>query len=419
MELDLKEIGQTLAVGALLGFGVWLMVVLFSRVWLVSWIHRYLFIPVQGLFHGKEVNVFMGAVFLALIFAFGITLEDLSKDIAAVRPPYLEWPYESWLPSDRQMRMDALFSRVSPPLGNTAWKQVDKAVPMYVTVKELTEQLVSENIQTLTSNRYGPPLTEQLKSRPITEPGTDPLHAERSYWISSTADRLADIASQTYYQAHNELYVSHPETQDELRRLETRMDFARALFFASITLLGVAVALTLVYLTDNGLGRLLAEAYESNLRRARAAGSSEKSTAPRFVRFLEKARYWVIFCLLAGIGGYGCYGVYTTIPEWNFKGFVGVFLYLGVLLGLIRFSKAYYRLKNDPDHWNAFAKNSAKRHEILRIAVLLAALLGFTKIGQMAFISESTSYNLRVFGYFQTLHSKATNEKPTARHPED
>jgi hypothetical protein len=104
MDLELKQLGQTLAVGAFAMLGFWLIIRMLKGDLLKN------ILPSEERL--KQINLVFNGVLLAFVFAVGIVLENFSKHIVAEREPPMKvfrilLGYN--LRKDKETRFDVLF----------------------------------------------------------------------------------------------------------------------------------------------------------------------------------------------------------------------------------------------------------------------------------------------------------------------
>ena len=107
MQLELMQFGQTLAVGAFAMLGLWLIIKVFNKNILITFLKGGNFEPIK---------IALNGIILAFLFSIGIILENYSKHVAAERnPPDINVRYVLGLnlEPDNETRFAALFERES------------------------------------------------------------------------------------------------------------------------------------------------------------------------------------------------------------------------------------------------------------------------------------------------------------------
>jgi len=119
MDLEIKQLGQTLAVGALSLIGLYLLLRCFLKRGTPEDKKKH---EIEGQVPGEHDFKFLfSAIYLSMIFSFGILMENLSKNVAARRSPqplqFLKIVQSKIVPSDSTMRYVALMNPDNPGQG--------------------------------------------------------------------------------------------------------------------------------------------------------------------------------------------------------------------------------------------------------------------------------------------------------------
>lgn len=396
MELDLKDIGQTLAVGALGVFGLLALVRIFLKTTLIRVLVKRLREPLKGTFLDHRHHIFVGAVYLALIFAFGITLEDLSKNIVAERSPrVLEWLYHEYIPTDKVLRVETLFEFIDPPLPiSTPSDDIylsRKADSGSIVAKPIPLAFELADARLLGTDRS---MDTDILQRWLVNPDCRRDALEGPVGLLVNGHDLENLINRVYYVAHNDVYLKESVVH-EMEKIEARMDFARAMLFASLSLLGLLALLTAYYLGEYCYWHL------------RAAQWATMGTGDPILSSRVK---WA-----AGLGfvSYLMIGIRWSQSPWSENVALKVTLWW-LLVVLAFFFAAECPLGK---HLEAGYLRAHRRHirginrMLLKRAVVAGfAIVAFAWIGSKSFVSESESYNIRIFGYYRTLHSPPRNQ---------
>ncbi len=229
MNLDLGQLTQTFAIGALAVFGVFL---------LIPRQLRKLFTQEKGARDDKEpilpwhknLSVLYPVMYSALIFATGVLLEDLSKGITSERGigGLSQLIPESILPRDRTLRLRSLYDNEDANERNSSQRKF-RPKPLFFRIfnSQLFRHFCDKG--NYTQDTLLPFVTKEYDST-----GT----------IICSPQLMASLDSEIialYYQAHNKVYLNQTYF-DELTRLDSRLDFARSLTFLSYILVLFALA---------------------------------------------------------------------------------------------------------------------------------------------------------------------------------
>jgi hypothetical protein len=215
MELDLTDIGQTLAIGSVVvvGFGAWLYLLLDIPV-----------TPRLAVSDKSPFRLAASAVLIAALFAVGILAEDVSKDVvgkqSSLRPtlPSSGWlsSLRSILPPDDELQAEGAFTR-SEDGGKVAWSP-------HPVAKRLAERQIFQRYGSDEERKQGRELEDKI------------LHASKNASIGQ--DEVVRATARVYSQAHA-ILPQQDKYYTELRRIESRADFTRSFCFACLLLLGI------------------------------------------------------------------------------------------------------------------------------------------------------------------------------------
>ncbi len=97
MNLELKQIGQTLAIGGFTIYGLFQLIILIKP----SWASRFAFLTTGQKLHES-------AMILAIVFAAGILVEDVSKNAVSERS-IISKSANYILYTEKQLRLESLF----------------------------------------------------------------------------------------------------------------------------------------------------------------------------------------------------------------------------------------------------------------------------------------------------------------------
>ena len=208
MDFELKQLGQTLAVGAFAVLGFWLIFRLFE----------------QRLFKNKnkggedinleQVKFVLNGLILAFIFAIGIVLENISKHIVAVRDPPFKKVRDvlgTNLKTDKETRFDILFDTIDVN------KFELSALGKRMKIEKYFQDFVPMNIQ-------------------------DSINKDSFFTVfHAKTDSKLNTCNEIYYNAKDRVY-QEGNFFNELSTISTRMDFLRAFVFLLQLLLYLIVA---------------------------------------------------------------------------------------------------------------------------------------------------------------------------------
>jgi hypothetical protein len=207
MDLELKHLGQTLAVGGFAIFGFFHMISLCKRRW----------VPAFPFSSEGAHKLHESAMILALIFATGILLEDVSKNIVAER-----WPisplFNYILDTDRELRLRSLF-------------EVNSQSAQHIDIKpngiydELSETRHDDTI----FQYYWTKVQSAIKSDPKVNKGR--RSEIESYTRINGDGQVRDFQAWVngiFYAAKNHVY-GKDTYYGELDDIEKRIDFTRSL----------------------------------------------------------------------------------------------------------------------------------------------------------------------------------------------
>ena len=218
MDLDLKNLGQTIAAG---GFAIY-SVVLLIRLYHPKWE------PPLFRFSQASLNIQEIVVALALIFAMGIIVESMSKNISSGRDPWLEERFDIILQSDKELRVRSLFKVYE--LSKSRAQVIKSSMLQEIFRLETPPETIRLHLERLISTLNAGTIDDKGV---ITIDGKDNVKA------------FTDSVNQVYYYSKNSVYQTSTYF-DELNEIESRIDFTR-----SLTLLCVIFFVT--YLLFGGL----------------------------------------------------------------------------------------------------------------------------------------------------------------------
>lgn len=212
MDLALKDLGQTLAVGMFAVFGLVYSVTLFSA----SWKQR-----VVNTLTGRH-KLHQTGMILALVFATGVLIEDLSKNYTAERVDddilfkISSAVFNFVVDTDRDLRLRSFVS-----VHNSANDYLEfSPAPVYESLMSFdhTDERFTRNKNALTNiPSTGCRLEREQKKCRRVEGETRINHQ-------------ANLINQMYYDAKNRVYQESTYFT-ELQEIEKRLNFARSLTF--------------------------------------------------------------------------------------------------------------------------------------------------------------------------------------------
>lgn len=226
MNLEFGQLGQTIALGALSLYGFLFL----SRLFFNNLLLKELSPP-----KSDDLKLLYTAVYLALVFALGILIEDLSKNVVAERLTelkhfqYLKPAFEKLLPKDKYLRLKSLYdiSKYSDSL-------MVIAKPRLIAV-ELIESRLFEKYGGASGDKIQKLYDRDLRTK-------DSVFTYKD----STYHDLDVAIGQLYYHSKNIVY--HESNYfNELTRIESRLDFARSLTFISLCLLILHLFCLIIY----------------------------------------------------------------------------------------------------------------------------------------------------------------------------
>jgi len=201
MDIELKHLGQTLAIGGLAVYGVLFLV----RVCRTDLVPKF-FGATEDKFQLQQT-----AVYLALIFGAGILLEDVSKNFVAERPGWFVSPFQKLLGTDKDLRFSSLFSH------QTYTNGVERLLPSAL----LCETLQAPPPHAAVAAHYN--TVKRYVTNLSDSPAIDlPSAAE----LASLKDAINNI----YYDAKNRVY-RQDNYFSELSDMANRLHFTRAFAF--------------------------------------------------------------------------------------------------------------------------------------------------------------------------------------------
>lgn len=203
MELELKDLGQTLAIGGFTVFGLVYLLSLLKPSW-------------SAVFTSLSFDsnkFYQSAMLAALVFAAGILVEGVSKNSSAERWSGADL-FNYILDTDKELRLRSLFT-----VHEYAQDHVDFTPnPIY---EDLTS--IHSNDQSFTKH------LDVIKSYTAPCPGKEPKDCIRVSGLDHVKN-LQKAVNGIYYAAKNRDY-QEGNYFNELRGIENRFDFARSLAF--------------------------------------------------------------------------------------------------------------------------------------------------------------------------------------------
>ena len=207
MNLEIKSLGQTLAIGVLALVTLRILIRLhFPRT------------ETSREEPGSQ-TMLKGAFYVAIAFAFGIMAEDFSRSVVGKPPPGLlkrVWPKDILLASHQVTRTSCLFTLGQTNGSNRKIKGVEA----------IGRDLARHHLISFYGGEHGPLVEERIVSQ-------GPL---------PTFEQASAVATALYYQAKNILY-QHPSYYQDLSTISLKVDFARSLCFVCAGLLVLLVVL--------------------------------------------------------------------------------------------------------------------------------------------------------------------------------
>jgi hypothetical protein len=207
MDLEIKTLGQTLAVGALTLGGAYML----ARILRIDQrgelrdLMEILKVPKES-----GLDLFLTASCLAITFALGILVEDFSKNVTSDRPPrILQSFFSLFLPGDAEQRTRALFQSTDDSRNTLSGRPND-----------LFEKLVAHRAF---EAARGKPAQELVTKISLTSIAVIPPEVQREI-------------TELFYIAKNRVYLKDTYFQ-ELNTINSRVDFARSLTFVGVVLL--------------------------------------------------------------------------------------------------------------------------------------------------------------------------------------
>jgi hypothetical protein len=197
MDFELKHLGQTLALGGLAVYGIIFLLRIYTQKMTPN------FFKLEA----EKISVFEGAVYLALIFAAGIIIEDFSKNVSAQRPKWISKTVETILEADKSLRLRSLYN-----------VHVKSDASIIATATPLLKNLLAIDGESATYRRYKKPVLEAMT------PGTDVITIQGK----ANVDLLMNSINGMYYSAKNVVYTED-NFFEELSEIGNRTDFVRGL----------------------------------------------------------------------------------------------------------------------------------------------------------------------------------------------
>lgn len=229
MELEIKHLGQTLAVGGVAIYSVLFLLRTIQHPWIPTFFARRktppasavgaVIPPAPSASSTPKVPFQRQVVVLTLILAAGILLEDWSKHYAAGRTSLKDNILLNWiLDHDRELRLRSLFDVVETNDKQTVLKPRPLA-------NELLESTQTRKVQTY--YQAVKLMVDPAGNKPaqITIPAAD-------------VEKLQSAINGMFYDAKNRVY-QQDNYFSELTEISNRADFTRALSFLFLLLCGL------------------------------------------------------------------------------------------------------------------------------------------------------------------------------------
>ena len=348
MGLELKQFGQTLAVGAFAMLGFWLILRMLKGDLLKN------ILPSEDRL--KQINLVFNGVLLAFVFAVGIILENFSKHIVAERDPPIEYVRKLFgynLRKDKETRFDVLF------------KQEDENFKPNDFCTRLESESYFNSLPDYIIKSYLDTNTDVNKFRF----DTSKINMDKKLLIAT--NYLNNNAKDRVFQENN--YYT------ELIALTSRMDFLRAFIFLSTLL----IYLNLIVI--------------SALYFKKSKDKCDISTW-----FKEKIAMLLSVSLLISI-------IITSCFEWKELLKIELFICIIWVFRLIYLSCESLKEANKIKEEELLEKQKTKdlKDQNLNSLLLFTAfclLLSF--ILPSAYEAECSNYNRRVLGYHLSLYKK-------------
>jgi hypothetical protein len=420
MELELKTISLTIALGLLSAAVTWFTVTLARGERFLLSVWRKLSPDDAGETEHLPATAYLGVpavAAFALAISFGITLEDLSKNaLGRHSPTFLDVPLHLFLPLEESSRLSVLFkaSKKSDPradekngpapamqednpdqqlparigcetLGGTWDEKEDlpdtngiglseQGQQVYETLKDITEDPRVSHIFEIAT-----PLEERtwgsLTALVSLHPASDQTKKD------ATCKKLHDIYP-LYYVAKNYIYESRIQF-DELEAIRHRIDFVRSLIYLA-TLSVIALCIALCWrVARHGQDMEIDTPPNPN-----PILNAERRLISQSFKFCNKVKlfqYRAVF-LLVGTG-------LLFVPK------LSVWLVaVTILIGLLAWRVLVVLKVATPE----VGPNLSLTQTLI---YYLCALTAVTLISISIYVSEETGYANRVFGYYATYRS--------------
>lgn len=221
MQLDLKELAATLAIGAFFFFGVeFIFLNFFGRG------------PMTKIFQDFDKSVHqyvIGAVIITLCFIFGMVIEDASNKFV---------DDDTWLVtaellhSDENIKYNVFFEK---QISLSETEEFRDAVRKSVFVQKACKNNLFKDLGNDDENKF----VEYLKK--LKNPDYQATFAEYLNSDETTArDKLKNVAKNFYYNAKNAVYRNQTY-YDELKKIQLRIDFSRAMVAVASFLMTIII----------------------------------------------------------------------------------------------------------------------------------------------------------------------------------
>ncbi len=230
MDLAIKDLGQTLAVGVFAIFGLVFLCALSRRSWKDE-IFKFL---------SSEHKFYQTALALVVVFATGVLVEDISKNFAAERVDdsaifnITSTTFNFLVDTDKELRLRSLFT-----VHYSSAQEIELSeAPIYANLMAVNDknQYVLKNKVILTAI----PVSSCIHNGSISS-------CKRIQGEAQIKDQ-ANAANQLYYGAKNRVYRESTYFT-ELQEIEKRINFARSLTFLCLVyalLFGLLILINLL-----------------------------------------------------------------------------------------------------------------------------------------------------------------------------
>lgn len=207
MNLELNDIGKAIAIGGITIFGV----VTLLRFYFPGF--RILFFRSSD----RKLQVQEAAVYLALVFAVGIIIENASKNAVANRDKEIySFLFENFLEKDTELRLKNLF-------------KVNTESSDGITIKETS---LSKSLFTIVNHpasieAYLFRIKKLIEYEPQNETGEAPINYKEIKLSEEQVTELKTVTTEVYYAAKNSVFRTDNYFK-ELTEITGRIDFLRS-----------------------------------------------------------------------------------------------------------------------------------------------------------------------------------------------